>query len=65
VIVSIDERLLGLAREGRLQARASLCLGITEETIGRTVDNKQEILQGIPYLRVSLSTRSSRCYCRC
>jgi len=46
VIVSIDERLLGLAREGRLQARASLCLGITEETIGRTVDNKQEILQG-------------------
>jgi len=44
--VSIDERLLGLAREGRLQTRASLCLGTTEETIGRTVDNKQEILQG-------------------
>jgi len=46
VVVTVDERLLGLAREGRLQARASLCLGITEETIGRTVDNKQEILQG-------------------
>jgi hypothetical protein len=35
-----------LAREGRLQVRASLCLTLTDEPIDRTLDNKQEILQG-------------------
>jgi hypothetical protein len=46
LVVSIEEKLVGLAREGRLQVRASLCLTMTDETIDRTVDNKQEILQG-------------------
>jgi len=46
LVVSVDDKMLGLAREGRLRVRASLCFTLTDEAIGRTVDNKQAILQG-------------------
>jgi len=46
LVLSVTEKMMGLAREGRLQVRASLCLTLTDEPIDRTIDNKQEILQG-------------------
>lgn len=46
LVVNVDDKLIALAREGRLQVRATLCLTLTDETIDRTQDNKQEILQG-------------------
>lgn len=50
----MTEKLLGVAKEGRLQVRASLCLSATDETTGRTVDIKQEILQGLCFVACQL-----------
>eukprot|EP01127_Copromyxa_protea_P009616 TRINITY_DN2280_c0_g1_i1.p1 TRINITY_DN2280_c0_g1~~TRINITY_DN2280_c0_g1_i1.p1 ORF type:complete len:471 (+),score=76.96 TRINITY_DN2280_c0_g1_i1:168-1415(+) len=46
VVVSVDDKLLILARDGKLQVRASLCIATTDAAIDRTLDNRQEILQG-------------------
>jgi len=46
LVVRVDESLLILAREGKLQVAASLCLTLSDEVLLRTLDNKQDILQG-------------------
>jgi hypothetical protein len=46
LVVKVDESLLNLAREGKLQVTANLCLTLSEEVLSRTLDNKQDILQG-------------------
>jgi len=46
IVVCVDEKLIPLAKEGRLQVRSSLCFSISDEAIDRTLDNRQEILQG-------------------
>jgi len=46
LVVRITDNYKQLAKEGRLQATASLCLTLTDELLERTLDNKQDILQG-------------------
>jgi hypothetical protein len=41
-----DEGLMAIARQGRLRVTASLVLTLSETVINKTLDNKQEILQG-------------------
>jgi len=53
LVVRVDDYLLNLAREGRLQVSASLCLTLTDEALLRTLDNKQDILQGHTVVPVS------------
>jgi len=53
LVVRLDEGLLNLAREGKLQVSASLCVTLSEEVICRTLDNKQDILQGHTIVPVS------------
>jgi len=53
LIVRVDETVMNLAREGRLQVSASLCLTLSDEVLHRTLDNKQDILQGHTMVPVS------------
>lgn len=53
LIVRVNETVLNLAREGRLQVSASLCLTLSDEVLFRTLDNKQDILQGHTMVPVS------------
>jgi len=53
LVVRIDDALVSLAREGRLQVSASLCLTLSDEALLRTLDNKQDILQGHTMVPVS------------
>jgi hypothetical protein len=46
LVIKVDESLLNLARDGKLQVTASLCLTLSDEILSRTLDNKQDILQG-------------------
>eukprot|EP01125_Pyxidicula_operculata_P000791 TRINITY_DN106_c0_g1_i1.p1 TRINITY_DN106_c0_g1~~TRINITY_DN106_c0_g1_i1.p1 ORF type:complete len:490 (-),score=108.57 TRINITY_DN106_c0_g1_i1:481-1950(-) len=47
IIARVAEPLKHMALEGRLQVVASLCLAVSEQTLYKTVDNKQDILQGV------------------
>jgi len=53
LVVRVDESILNLARDGKLQVTASLCLTLSDETLYRTLDNKQDILQGHTQVPVS------------
>jgi len=53
LVVRLDDGLLNMAREGRLQVSASLCLTLSDEVLLRTLDNKQDILQGHTQVPVS------------
>jgi hypothetical protein len=53
LIARVDDSLLNLAREGKLQVTASLCLTLSDEVLSRTLDNKQDILQGHTQVPVS------------
>jgi len=53
LVVRTDDALATLAREGRLQVSASLCLTLSDEALFRTLDNKQDILQGHTLVPVS------------
>jgi hypothetical protein len=53
LIVRVDESILNLARDGKLQVNASLCLTLSDEILSRTLDNKQDILQGHTQVPVS------------
>jgi len=49
----VDKSLISLAREGKLQVSAVLCVTLSDEIISRTLDNKQDILQGHTVVPVS------------
>jgi len=53
LVARVDDSLVYLAREGRLQVSASLCLTLSDEVLLRTLDNKQDILQGHTVVPVS------------
>jgi len=53
VIVRVDDSLLDLASGAKLQMIASLGLSLSDETLSRTLDNKQDILQGNTIVQVS------------
>jgi hypothetical protein len=49
----VDDSLINLARDGKLQVTANLCLTLSDEVLSRTLDNKQDILQGHTQVPVS------------
>jgi hypothetical protein len=53
LVVRVDDGLLSLARDSKLQVTASLCLTLSDEVLSRTLDNKQDILQGHTQVPVS------------
>jgi len=53
LVVRVDESIMNLARDGKLQVTASLCLSLSDEVLSRTLDNKQDILQGHTQVPVS------------
>jgi len=53
LVVKVEDGLMLLAREGKLQVSANLCVTLSDEIISRTIDNKQDILQGHTVLPVS------------
>jgi len=53
LVVRVDDSLLNLSRDGKLQVTASLCLTLSDEILSRTLDNKQDILQGHTQVPVS------------
>jgi len=51
--VKVNDSYISLAREGKLQVTASLCGSLSEEIINRTIDGKQNILQGFTNIPVT------------
>eukprot|EP01124_Arcella_intermedia_P031935 TRINITY_DN7344_c0_g1_i1.p1 TRINITY_DN7344_c0_g1~~TRINITY_DN7344_c0_g1_i1.p1 ORF type:complete len:527 (+),score=25.69 TRINITY_DN7344_c0_g1_i1:152-1732(+) len=46
LVVRVDRKYLPLAKEGKLEVVASLCVTLSDEILSKTTDNKQNILQG-------------------